>query len=99
MNQLSLFTHSTCDHSNLVERKEAEGSAHHARAICENCGKFIKWVPKPKASQVSIVRLLLHPDLEEWQEKFLKAIVYRAPTKSERIVIGAIQAKVGANQT
>jgi hypothetical protein len=36
-----------CTSHDLEVRLEPEGSTHHARLICLNCDRFLKWLPRP----------------------------------------------------
>lgn len=83
-----------CQSTKLFETLEPNGSVHYGRVTCGDCGRFLKWLPKPKIPEVSVVRLLHSTTLEVWERKFLKAVACRSPSKAELIVIEAIEAKV-----
>ena len=93
MPMLSLIcTH--CNSQNLLETLEPLDSVHYGRVICGDCKHFIRWLPKPKIPEISIVRLLHSTGLEAWERSFLKAVACRNPTSAESIVIKAIEAKI-----
>lgn len=83
-----------CGNYNLQESLEDSNSVHYGRVICGECDRFIRWLPKPKVPEISVVRLLHCTGLEPWERKFLKTIACRNPTKAEIVVIEAIHAKV-----
>ncbi|MBW4635958.1 MAG: hypothetical protein KME30_29975 [Iphinoe sp. HA4291-MV1] len=83
-----------CNNSNFIESILPPGNIHHGKLSCDSCGKFVKWLPKPKMTEISIMRLLQNPNLEEWECRFLKMLSYRLPTKAEVIVLEAIQARI-----
>lgn len=83
-----------CKSVNVLEIIEPANSTHYGRLTCSDCGRFLKWLPKPKIPSISVARLLHGTGLETWERKFLKAIACRSLTKAELIVIEAIEAKV-----
>lgn len=38
-----------CDSLHLIRVVGDEPSIHYGRLICGDCGRFIKWLPKPKS--------------------------------------------------
>jgi hypothetical protein len=91
----------SCGSCNTVELPEAPNNTHRGRLTCGDCQAFIKWLPKPKISEVCIIRLLQNPTLQVWEKRFLKTVILRTPTIAEQIVIAAIEAKlnpVSSNQ-
>lgn len=55
-----------------------EPSSHWGRLECVNCGRWIKWLPKPKPQQVNrskfIGGLLRSEKLTAWERTFLGSI-------------------------
>lgn len=84
----------SCSSENLISKLEPLRNIHYGRIQCGDCGRFVKWLPKPKITDISITKLLQDSHLEEWERKFLKLVVYRTPTKSEDIVIEAIKLRI-----
>ncbi|WP_169158258.1 hypothetical protein [Brasilonema bromeliae] len=85
----------SCGGYNFIESLEPETSLHYGRLTCNECGRFVKWLRKPrKTPDISVARLLNSTGLEPWEKKFLKAVVCRNLTKAEVIVVQAIANKV-----
>jgi len=40
--------HHACGHPATVIQSESPESLHYARELCANCGRFIRWLPKPE---------------------------------------------------
>lgn len=97
MQNFSINYCQSCQSRNFVESLEPETSIHYGRVTCGDCQRFIKWLPKPKVAEISIIRLLQSAKhLNSWEVKFLKTVVYRNPTNAESIVIQAIQEKINS---
>lgn len=84
----------SCGSYKVLESLEPETSIHYGRVTCSECGRFIRWMPKPKVPDISIAKLLHGTGLEPWERKFLKTIACRTPTKAESIVLEAIWTKI-----
>jgi hypothetical protein len=82
-----------CNSTNTIECILPSG-VHYAKLECHDCGRFIKWLPKPVVHEVCITKLLSSANLETWERQFLKIIAFRNPSKAEAIVVEAIHAKV-----
>lgn len=83
-----------CNNENLNIETDLVG-IHWGKVTCYNCGRFIRWLPKCKIPDVSVVRLLHSgAGLEPWQREFLKIVVSRNRSKAEEIVVQAIAEKV-----
>jgi len=57
-----------CGSTNLVE-KPAENGTHHSALYCADCGRWVKWNPKPKDANEP-------PDVnnEKWRKKWRKKL-------------------------
>ena len=84
----------SCGSLNTIEALEPPNSVHFGRLNCNDCKRFIRWLPKPKIFQVCITKLLQNSTLQPWERQFLKTVVLRTPTPAEEIVIGAIEGRV-----
>lgn len=69
-----------CQHTN-TEFIPTPGSIHHGKTVCRECGRFIRFEPKPetadrKAKQEALIRQLASDSmpLSEWERGFIKSI-------------------------
>lgn len=79
MNQSEFFPKpATCQHFNSRVTPTPELS-HHAREDCLDCGKFLRWLPKPETIQrqadnaEKIVRLR-SANLPKWEAGFMLSL-------------------------
>lgn len=73
------FPETQCQHHRLDVVETPEGP-HYAKEVCADCGRFIKWLPKPenlqkiKDTQDRLRILWKYHDLTAWEKQFLMSI-------------------------
>src|SRR5215472_2044657 len=72
---------SWCEHEATRIVMEPPNSVHHAREICENCGRVLRWLPKPATIQQQqlnsyrIAKLALSQSLSSWERRFVQSLL------------------------
>jgi hypothetical protein len=72
-----------CAQFATIIRREPPESLHHAREICGSCGRFIRWLPKPKTLQwrklngFRLAKLGTCERLTPWEENFIRNVSQR----------------------
>ncbi|NJM23574.1 MAG: hypothetical protein HC907_35615 [Richelia sp. SM1_7_0] len=84
----------SCGSYKVLESLEPETSIHYGRVTCSECGRFIRWMPKPKVPDISIAKLLHGTGLEPWERKFLKTIACRHSYESRKHCTGGDMDKI-----
>lgn len=70
----------TCKHINIKIEYMNEGHAHYGKRVCEDCKKFIRWIPKntfrgDKEERIKQVgRLQTNYPLNEFEREFISSI-------------------------
>ena len=72
------YTTMSCNHENVTFHPTPD-LKHHGKEICDDCGKFIRWVPKPETLERQIdnrntIEALEAMELEEWPRNFLASL-------------------------
>lgn len=69
-----------CPHTNTTTTETPQGP-HHAKVICDDCGAFVRWLPKPETlarmdNNAKLIKALDHDNvpLSEWERGFVKSI-------------------------
>lgn len=69
---------SNCEHRNVTFTATPE-LTHHGKETCVDCGKFLRWVPKPESLErakenAGKIALLKTKPLGEWEKGFLLSL-------------------------
>jgi hypothetical protein len=68
-----------CEHLNTRIQQLASGP-HHAKEICSDCDKVLRWLPKPKnverrrVTAFRVAKMLPAPGLTHWEARFLSSV-------------------------
>jgi hypothetical protein len=68
-----------CEHTNTRIEQLASGP-HHAKEICSDCERVLRWLPKPenvarrRVNAYRVAKMLMAPGLTRWQTKFLSSV-------------------------
>src|SRR5262249_26161627 len=68
-----------CEHANTRVEHVTNGP-HHAKEICCDCGRVLKFIPKPENERrrafhaYRIAKLSMANDLRPWEQKFVASI-------------------------
>src|SRR4029077_21284353 len=67
-----------CEHANTRIEYLASGP-HHAKEICTDCGRVLRWLPKPatlerqELNAFRLVKLAMRRDLTHWERNFVRS--------------------------
>jgi hypothetical protein len=82
-----------CQHDTKVLHREPQGSQHYGRELCEDCGAFLRWIPKPETVEARefraarIARLSMIQKLPEWERGFIKSVAKSRKLSPKQIAI------------
>ncbi len=67
-----------CDHKNITFTLTPE-LTHHGKEVCDDCGRFIRWVPKPESLErakenARKLEVLKSKNLSEWEKSFVLSL-------------------------
>src|SRR5262245_59204781 len=68
-----------CEHAN-TRIQYLQGGPHHAKEICCDCGRVLRFIPKPSTVEerafhaYRIAKLSMANDLSPWEQKFVASI-------------------------
>jgi hypothetical protein len=71
-----------CEHSSTRVEQLANGP-HFAKEICTDCGRVLRWIPKPttlarqRFNALRLVKLTMHSGLSPWERAFVDDISKR----------------------
>jgi hypothetical protein len=80
MEQSTLF--GECSHQKMTMVKTPAGP-HYAKLVCFDCGKFLRWIPKPetmerqKENAAILTALSKLPHLPSWERQFVRNLTSR----------------------
>jgi hypothetical protein len=69
-----------CTHTATFTQQEPPGRTHYSREICIQCGRFLRWVPRPanvegrRLNLARVARLLTCPWLSSWETGFVRSL-------------------------
>lgn len=69
-----------CAHYRVIQIPESSGP-HHAREVCSDCRKFLRWVPKPETlkrreeNAAILTALAKREDLNAWERRFVRNLI------------------------
>jgi hypothetical protein len=72
--------YSVCAHSATVIERMPEGHIHYAAESCADCGKFIRWLPRPenlerqRLNGVRLAKLAKCDRLTSWERHFIRDV-------------------------
>jgi hypothetical protein len=72
--------YSTCPHSATFSEQMPTGCVHHAEERCANCGRHLRWVPKPETIQrrrliaFKLARLSMVEGLSDFERGFVRDV-------------------------
>lgn len=78
MIQETLFTE--CPHSRVLAIPQHSGP-HHAREVCADCHKFLRWLPKPETLKQrerdaeALTALAKLDCLNAWERRFVRKLI------------------------
>jgi hypothetical protein len=79
MNHPNLHTPmNNCEHLRTKSILTPEGP-HYAKSICEDCGRFVRWEPKPETIErhirnAELISALKQKPLSDWEKEFLLSL-------------------------
>jgi hypothetical protein len=68
-----------CEHSSTRIEQLASGP-HYAKEVCTDCGRVLRWIPKPttpahqRFNALRLVKLAMRPDLTHWEKNFVRSV-------------------------
>jgi hypothetical protein len=71
-----------CEHGDTRVEQLASGP-HFAKEICTDCGRVLRWIPKPQTiarqqfNALRLVKLAMHSGLSPWERAFIDNISKR----------------------
>lgn len=78
MTRMFKLQSSDCDHGNVIFTATPE-LTHHGKETCLDCGKFLRWVPKPETLErdkenARKIELLKTKSMGDWEKGFLLSL-------------------------
>jgi len=70
-----------CSHLNTVSERLPAGHVHFGKVRCLDCGRFIRWEPKPETiaryrlSGFKLARLAMNSQLNAWERNFVQSLL------------------------
>jgi hypothetical protein len=74
---------SSCRHTELFTEKMPAGYIHHARVVCAQCRKVLKWLAKPatiehrRLNSYRLAKLAMCDRLTRWEQSFVENVSQR----------------------
>ncbi len=71
-----------CEHCNSRVEQLANGP-HYAKEICTDCGRILRWIPKPATLErqqfnaLRLARLAMSDQLSNWERNFIHSVSQR----------------------
>lgn len=80
-----------CIHEHTKTTIMPEGSTHYARVDCEDCHRFVNWLPNPKTIErreenKRRVKTLQGMPQDEWTQKFLASFPDKPSPKQQEVL-------------
>jgi hypothetical protein len=72
-----------CQYARTVTEQMPRGHVHYTRKVCEACGTFIRWLPKPETVErqrlnaFRLARLAMQERLSAWERNFIRDAAQR----------------------
>jgi hypothetical protein len=69
-----------CKHGATTSELMSPGHVHHAREVCIDCGKFLRWLPKRETLEkgtlnaIRLEALSKRPELTDWERSFVRGM-------------------------
>jgi hypothetical protein len=69
-----------CQHDSKILVRLPPDGPHYAKELCEHCGSFLRWVPRPETLEAQrlraarIARLAMCEALNDWERGFVASV-------------------------
>jgi hypothetical protein len=82
----------TCEHANTRIERLCSGP-HHAKEVCTDCGRILRFVPKPETLErrafnaFCLVKLVMCDRLSPWERMFVRDVSQRRKLSPKQLAI------------